>query len=398
MRIDRNLRLMTAFTVFSNAMFILGVVVPYYKDVMGLSFQDFLLGEAVFATAVFVLEVPMGWLSDQWQRRRVLALGVFFDLIGFYCLLIGDSLFWALLGQGLIGVGVSLVSGTNSALIYDSLLSAGREGEYRQHEGRRSAVSFYTVAAASLLSGVLYTLDVHLPLLMGMLLLAVSIVLACMMDEPLRHRLRPTRHPLADMAATAHYALRGHAEVGLIILFAAVLFCATKLIMWSQQPYYMAIGLDESLFGVLMAAGFLLAGVSSHWGHLLDGRVGNMRMLGITWVVALAVCVVTGLYQGPLGVVLLMVGGSCLFGLANPRVSAAINARVDSSRRATVLSTQSLVVNVLFVPTSLVVGWVADRHGVGGSQFAIAGWLAAAGLLLSLLLISRDRRQRMLLL
>ena len=43
MRVDRNLRLMTLFTLCSNAMFVIGVIVPYYNDVMGLSFRDFLL-------------------------------------------------------------------------------------------------------------------------------------------------------------------------------------------------------------------------------------------------------------------------------------------------------------------------------------------------------------------
>ncbi len=398
MRVDRNLRLITWFTLCTNAMFVLGVIVPYYSDVMGLSFQDFLLAEAVFAIVVFTLEVPMGWLSDQWQRKHVLALGAFFDMLGFLCLLVGDNIWWALAGQGLIGVAISLISGTNMALIYDSLLTGGRESEYRRHEGRRGGVAFYTVAGASLFSGVLYKLDAQLPILLSILFLLAAIILACQMQEPERHRVRPQRHPLADMAATAHYALRGHADVGLIILFSAVLFCSTKLIMWSQQPYYTAIGLDESLFGVLMAAGFLLAGVSSQFGYRFDGRIGNLKMLGIVWLVAIAVSVATGLYQGLAGVALLMVGGSCLYGLANPRVSEAINARVDSARRATVLSTQSLVVNVFFVPTSLVVGWVASHHGIGGSLLAIAGWLLLAGALLSLLLISRERRQRMLLL
>jgi MFS family permease len=184
----------------------------------------------------------------------------------------------------------------------------------------------------------------------------------------------------------------------LIILFAAVMFSATKLIMWSQQPYFMAIGLDESLFGVLMAVGFLLAGSSSHLAHKLDGKVGNLQVLAAVWLVALVVCLVTGLHQGPVGVAFLMVGGSCLFGLANPRVSEAINRRVDSSRRATVLSTQGLMISLFFVPTSLVVGAVNDHHGIAGSLLAIAGWLAVAGVLLSLLLVNKDRRRRLLML
>lgn len=397
MRIERNLKLMTAYTASTNAIFIVAVVVPFYAQAMGLSFQDFLIAEACFAATVVVMEVPMGWLSDQWKRKNTLALGSFIEVLGFACLF-GDSLFWAVLGQSIIGVGLSFISGTNVAMIYDSLLSVGRESEYRRNEGRRSAVAFYSVALASIASGFLFKADMHLPLAMTMVFSSASVVFALMMDEPERHRVRPEKHPLADMAATAHYALRGNAEVGLIILFAAVLFCSTKLIMWSQQPYYTAVGLDEGLFGVLMAGGFLLAGVSSHLAHKLDGRIGNLQMLALTWVVALLVAVVSGLHQGLVGVALLMVGGSCLYGLANPRVSEAINRRVESHRRATVLSTQGLVISLFFVPTSLAVGAVNDKLGVGGSLLAIAGWLAVAGVLLSLLLVNKERRSRLLML
>lgn len=398
MRIKRNLKLMSAYTITASAFFEIGVIVPYYHDVMGLSFQDFLIGEAVFAAVVVLLEVPMGWLSDQWQRKHVLALGAFFSLLGHACLLVGDNLVWAITAQGILGIAVALMSGTNVAMIYDSLAVAGQEGDFRKHEGRRGGFSFYTVAVAGVIGGVLYKLDPHLPLAVTLFFLLASIVFACMMDEPQRHKRRAEKHPIADMAATANYALRGHAEVGMLILFAAVLFCATKLIMWSQQPYYLAIGLDASLFGVLVACGFLLAGFSSQFGHRIDGRVGSLTALGCAWLLTLLICVITGVYQGLAGVALLMIGGSAIYGLANPRVSEAINKRVDSARRATILSTQSLLTNLFFIPSSLIIGMASDRLGIGGGLLAIAGWLLLAGLLLAGLLLRGDNRRRMMLL
>lgn len=402
MRIERNLTLMKRYTVCTNAMFIVAVVIPYYAQAMGLSFQDFLIAEACYAATVVIMEVPMGWLSDQWLRKHTLALGSAVQTLGYVCLfgasLFGNGLFWAILGQSIIGVGLSMISGTNIAMIYDSLLSVERTQEYRRHEGSRSATAFYSVAVASLLSGLLYKIDIHLPLIMTIAFSAASVVFAVMMDEPERHRVRPEKHPLADMAATAHYALRGHREVGLIILFAAALFCSTKLIMWSQQPYFMAVGLDESWFGVLMAGGFMLAGISSHLAHRLDGKIGNLPMLAFTWCIALTVTITTGIHQNLIGVALLMIGGSCLYALANPRVSEAINRRVDSSRRATILSTQGLMTSLFFIPTSLAVGAVNDTLGIGGGLLAIAGWLAVAGILLSLLLINKDRRKRLIML
>lgn len=396
MRVRKNIRLLQAYTILTNMSFVIPVILPYYRDEMGLDFQDFLIGEACFAAVVVLLEVPTGWISDVWHRKYTLALGALFDMLGYLCLVVGDSLIWAILGQSIIGVGISLISGTNSALLYDTLLDEGRTGEYRRLEGLRGGSGFYSVAAASIAGGFLYTADHHLPLYLSLVTLALAFVMAMMMVEPARHKKRPEKHPVADMVDTARYALHGHADVGIIILFAAMLFCSTKLIMWSQQPYYIAMGLPESLFGILMACGFFLAGFSSQMGHKLDGRVGSVSMMTVAWAVAVTVCVAASLHKGWVSVGLLMVGGSCLYGIAFPRVSEAINARVSSERRATILSTQGLMTSLFFIPVSTMMGWISEGHGVSGALLGITGWLCLAGLCLALLVVKKGRRVMLL--
>ncbi|MDF3025588.1 MAG: major Facilitator Superfamily protein [Alphaproteobacteria bacterium] len=267
MRVGKNISLLERHAVFMNMAFVIPVIMPFYRDEMGLNFRDFLLGEAAFAATVVLLEVPSGWLSDVWQRRWVMVLGTLTQMLGYALLMVADSLVMAALSQSVIGVGISLMSGTNSALLYDSLLSEGREGEYRMREGRRVGLALYSVAGASIVGGFLYAYDHYLPLILSLITQTIALVMAWQMVEPERHRVAAQKHPVADMIETARYALHGHAEVGLIIVFSAVMFSATKVIMWSQQPYYMAMGLDERYFGLMMAAGFVLGGLSRQHSH-----------------------------------------------------------------------------------------------------------------------------------
>jgi MFS family permease len=384
MHAERNIKLLEAQAILANLMFILPVILPYYRDQMGIGFREMLLGEAAFATVVVLLEVPTGWISDVWQRRHTLALGMVFDMLGFFLMLIGDSLAWAIAAQAVIGVGISLISGTNNAMLYDTLLSANREGEYRRREGKRLGISLYSVAAAGVTGGFLYQVDHRLPLVLTLAVQAMAFIACCLMEEPERHRKAPDKHPVADMIETARYALHGHAEVGFIIVFTASLFCATKMIMWTQQPYYIQLGLPESLFGVLMAAGWALGGIASHCAHLLDGKVSVMKALLGVWALAVLACLGASVAPGWHGVVCLMLGGSCVFGLASPRVSEAINRHVSSERRATVLSTQNLMVSLMFIPLSFAMGKVSDAYGVAAVLRGLALWLCLAGACLGL--------------
>ena len=391
MRIQRNLRLIDAYTISMNMLFVLPVLLPYYRDQIGIGFREFLIGESAFAATIVLLDVPTGWISDMWQRKHVQALGILFDLFGFACLLIAKSFFMAMLAQVLIGVGLSLCSGTNTALIYDSLLSVGREEEYRKREGRRLALGFYTAAVSGIVGSLLYSLHHQLPLVIELITLLIALIASCMLDEPERHKRRPEHHPVADVIATIKYALHGHVEVALIILFSSALFCSTKLIMWSQQPYYMALKIPESWYGMLMAVGFMLGGASSHMAHLLDGRISSHRALAFFWALAMVVCLGASLSPGWHGVALLMIGGTCIYGASAPRVNEVINRHVDSSRRATVLSTQSLMVSLLFIPVSTAIGHVSKLWGIQASLLGIAVWLSFAGLCLGLFAFYRRK-------
>lgn len=381
MRVDRNIRLLEAHAILTNLMFVIPVIVPFYRERMGLSFNDFLLGEAAFALTIVLFDVPSGWFSDQWKRKNVLALASAVEFIGFVMMLNAQGLAMALASQAVIGVAMCLLSGTNTAMLYETLMATGREGEYRRHEGRRAGFGLYSIAGASAAGGFAYAADPRLPVLLTLGALAAACVTACLMEEPGRHCRRPEKHPVLDALDTARYAL-AHPEAGFLLVFAALMFCSTKSIMWSQQPYYMALGLKEDIYGILMSVGFLLGGVSSHMAHRLDGRVNTRRMLALTWAAAVAVCLGAAAYLGWPGVALLMAGGTCLYGIAAPRVNEAVNRCVDSARRATVLSTQSLLTSLAFIPLSRLTGGVFEARGIQASLVALAAWLCLAGLCL----------------
>jgi len=391
MRIQRNLRLIDIYTIGMNAIFVLPVLLPYYRDQIGIGFREFMIGEACFAAVIVLLDVPTGWISDIWQRKHAQSLGILFLIIGYSCLLAAHSFAMAVIGQSVIGIGISLCNGTNTAILYDSLLSVGRQGEYRRREGRRQAMCLYTVAAASIIGSMLYPLYHQLPLIVELLALIGALIATCALDEPERHKRNSERHPLLDILTTIKYAVHGHIEVGFVILSAAALFSSTKIVMWAQQPYYMLLKVPEAWYGTLMAVGLILGGLSSHFSHLIDGRISAPKTLAGIWIMAVLICLGASVSPGWHGIVLLMMGGSCIFGMASPRINEVINKNVDSARRATVLSTQSAMVSLLFIPLSTVMGAVSKHWGIQAVLIGLALWLCVAGGCLSLLVVSRRK-------
>lgn len=380
----RNVRLLQFYSIGMSLIFVLPVLVPFYRE-RGLGFAEFMFGEAVFSAVMIVMEVPSGWLSDVWKRKHTLALATFTHVIGWLVLWQADSFAMTVVAQGLLGVGVALFSGTNSALLYDSLLELGREDEFRRLEGRRHATGLYAVAGSSLLGGFLFAVHGDLPVVLTALACFGATVAALLMTEPGRHKVEAHKNPFADMAQTVAYAVHGHREIAGIIILSAVLFASTKMLMWSQQPYYMMLGMPETWFGLIAAVGFLLGGLGGQFGHLLDGRFRNIPVLLVFMGLMILFSLSAALWPGYHAIPFLL-AGSTIFGFGWPRVQAAINKRVDGSRRATILSAASLTVHLVAIPLFFAMGTMQKAAGITAALMLLA-FVIAGGAALALLLI-----------
>jgi len=359
---NRNISLINFYTVCNNLVFMLPSIVAYYGTI-GLGFREFLIGEAAFSAVVLLSEMPSGWMSDVWHRRSTLILGLLFAVLGYFWLLIADGLADVIIAQSIIGVAVAFNSGTVSALLYDSLLQEGREEEFRRLEGKRHAIGLYSLGIACILGGLAYGLHPKLPLFLDILTLVAGMIGLAFVIEPERHKKAPETHILRDMAETARYALRHH-EIGGIILVSTVIFCASKLMMWANQPYYASLGVPVEWFGVIFAVNQMTGGLAGHWSHKIEHWGSTRSKLRFIAVMLGVSCLCLWLFPSILICTPLFLTGALAYGAGHPTVQNAINTLVGSERRATILSTASLMINVLSIPTNILMGIIEGSSTV----------------------------------
>ena len=184
----KNVPLLMLTQAFLNMMFVIPVIVPYYRDVIGLNFHQFMVGEAVFSAVIILMEVPTGWLSDVWTRKMTMLAGILVNVFGWGVLWRAHSFGATVFAQGTIGVSVSLLSGTNSALLYESLMEVGQETKFRRLEGLRHGIGLYASGVTALLGGYLYSWSREAPIVLTVLTSVVALVFVLLMNEPARHR------------------------------------------------------------------------------------------------------------------------------------------------------------------------------------------------------------------
>jgi len=363
MNIKHNIRLIYIYAFMVHTLFMLPIIVLYFKDYIGLTFQQFLIGEAVFAAVIIAMEVPSGWMSDVWSRKHTLAIGCFFAGLGYACLLFARNFEQAILSQAFIGIGVAFNSGTVTTLIYDTLATNNKTHLYQKLEGKRHAIGLYAVALASVLGGILYQIDGRLPLIIDVITIFIAMICALLMTEPERVKRKAEKSPIHDMIVTVKYALHGHKEIAAIILVSTVLFCSTKMFMWTQQPYMQYVGIPEEYFGYIIACGFLFSGFMGHVSHRFTKKFSNRQVitfLALAGVILSATAIVFPI--APSIIFILAIAG--IWGFGFPFVQNAINKHADPARRATILSTLGLLISVAFIPASIILGWFSENYSI----------------------------------
>ncbi|MDE0941569.1 MAG: MFS transporter [Alphaproteobacteria bacterium] len=365
--------LLNGVIICRSMVFLVPVIVPYFALRIGLDFQEFLAAEAIFAAAVLGFEVPSGWLADVWQRKWVIILGTLISALGVGLFIPARDFADAAVAQVLMGMGIAMFSGADSALLFDTLRLHGQEGRYHKIESRRHGFGLYAVALSSIIGAWLFSIDPALPIAAMVIAYLATAVCAWFLVEPERDATA-----MKWQRPQLRVLLSANRIIIIAILSGAVLFAATSVAMWSQQPYYSALNIGTEWFGLLMAAGYVSGGVAGQFGHHLTRRLGSVHAQWLIWTALVLSFSVAGLWPGYSGVALLLCG-SAAWGLGWPLVQAIINHRVGSARRATVLSMAGAAVRLGFIPLSAVIGWMSMENDIALAIFGLAVMLFLLG-------------------
>lgn len=125
----------------------------FEKD--GLSVAQISLLLAIWSVPAVILEIPTGVLADRWSRRNMLLLGMLLKAGCYLVWFFADGFGMFALGFILWGIGGSFKSGSEEALLYDSMKVKNREEEFERVLGRGRFLSGISTVLASLSGGFL---------------------------------------------------------------------------------------------------------------------------------------------------------------------------------------------------------------------------------------------------
>jgi len=357
-----NIRKLYAFSFLQMTLFPMAIITLFWKDHIGLSLTQILLLQGILSVSMVVMEYPSGYISDRIGYRVALTLASLLGMIGWGIYTVATSFAHVMVAEILLGTALAFISGSDSALLYETLKADGSEQEYARHQGRMSGYAQGGEALGALFAGVLYAYAPALPFVLQVGVWLLALLLTRTMVEPVRIITSPASH-LAEALRSARYVFVGNTALRYNLLLNTFLGIASFYPVWLIQPYMQQAGVPLTWFGPVWSGANLTVAFFSLISHRAAGYLGD-RVMVILFLVLIGVGyfglgVIGGLW-GFLFYYLL----TSMRGLRGPMMLNLTQKECPSANRAGILSLQSLCFRLLFVCTGPLVGMLADRVGV----------------------------------
>ncbi|MBT8416810.1 MAG: MFS transporter [Silicimonas sp.] len=317
--------------------------------------------------ATTVLEVPSGYLSDRAGRRVTLIVSAVAGLLAAVMQAFGEGFLIFALAQVALGAHIAFASGTDSALLYESLEAEGRSDEVEAQEVRAWRFTFAGLMVSAVAGGAMAYFGLRIPYVATAIAFVVLVIVALKFREPPVQRameggefgrvtaLRAAlRNPVLLWLFGLSLLMYGYSHIPFVFGQPFILNALAELGVAGQAPF---------VSGVVTAIMMGVSILTSWAAPKIRERLGLAGILLVAFGLQIVIAAGLAATSSALAIGLLflrMVPNA----LARPFILARIQPMLQSGMRATYLSIQSLAGRVFFAATLFLASTSASEVGL----------------------------------
>lgn len=325
----------------------------------GYSLVQIGFAETVFHIVSLIAEIPSGMFADVFGRKKSLILSCVMSILsavvrgflpGFPCVLISIA-FSAL--------SYNFISGSDSAIAYDSLVEEGQQDRYDKYISTQTAIYRISNGIATLFAGVAVIMGNRNAQLLSIGISVVNMIFLLFLRENkviLKKNGDSLGKRIKDVYAGAFGFLKGNRKVAGLIFRNALVGGIDVLLLFFLQAKLPMTGIPDWTLGPLL---FIMS-MGGIFGALAARKV-KKTTLGKLFVFCLSLALI-GLVSEFTGIWYLMTLGGFVTAFADDliqiRSDIALNQMVPAEQRATLISVNSFCFSCIMIVMSPLAGYV----------------------------------------
>jgi MFS family permease len=344
-------------------MFISGVLVPFYLDWGKISYTQIMILQSFYVIVVLLMEIPTGAIADHFGRKTSLVLAgisssiatlVYSSVPNFYIFFVGEF-FWAL--------GFALLSGSDEAILYDSLKEINLEGKSKRIIGRlRSFEMAAIMIAAPIGSLIASKIGLRYAMMFVFFPFFSAFLVALTFKEPRIESEKEVKGKYIETLKSGIKYIKEHNILKILAFEHISINVLVFFIIWMYQPLLNKLNIPIIYFGLVSAlmSGSQIPIMNSF--DKLEKIFGSKRLYLFFSALFPGLCfILLGINNKiPFAIILISLTGG--FGLSRIVLfQSYMNKYIESHNRATVISTismlRSLISAIMYPLVGLMVEW-----------------------------------------
>jgi MFS family permease len=321
------------------------VLVPFFTQWGGLKLSQVFYLNAWFFFCNFLFEVPTGAVADFLGRKTSLALGAILGGVAAFLYTSRPLLAVFLVAEAVFALAFTFQSGADEALAYDSLKAMRKQKDSKKVLSRMEAFKLGGVLFASLTGGFIADRwGLTAPLRATGIAIFCSFFVVLLIREPGSLKRKSKRTSYGTILRDGIRFFMRHKVLWLLTLEAAAINALAWCIIWLNQPLLQQSGLDLKYFGIVQALSIIGQILVLSHVSFLEGLFGSKRGLLTAGGILTGVGYLVLGWVHSLWLVIPAIVLTFTFGLSRlPLFSSYMNKYIPSDKRATVLSTSSMI-------------------------------------------------------
>lgn len=356
-RIKKNIKIDYMYK-FLSSIDISSAIWVLYLAHKGMSLIEIGLLESVHHITSLICEVPTGAIADIVGRKNTIILGRIMSAIGAILMLFCNSFLGFAIAFVISAISYNLNSGSEEALVYDSLKVTGEEEKYLKINGNLNFIIEVAQGIAVLVGGILsdysFTYSYGLAAIVSICALGISFGF----KEPEFHEEAKERVTIVGHFKSCYEVMKSNKKIILIMMFFELIFMTGTTTHFYTQQYFSEMGYSRSFIAIIYVISSIGCAIGAKFAYKVERKFKKamlyiVPMLGGVWLIVL---ISSKNLIAIIGFIMFSVSINILY----PVSSDYINKLIPSAQRATLISVQSICFSIFMIMIFPLLGFIGQ--------------------------------------
>ena len=335
----------------------------------GMNLMQIGLLEGIYHATSIICEIPSGAMADLIGRKKNMILSRICIAISCVIMLFSKSFYLFALSFIIQALGNNFNSGSEEALVYDSMKCLSEEKSYLRVNGRLNMITEVSQAIATVAGGVLAEYSYFWCYSACVLIAVLALIPVIFMIEPPISNRESNKETYSILRTVNHHfkicirILIENKRILQIVTYYSVIFATYTLLFFYSQQYYSDMGFNKIQISIIL----LLIGVVSCLGAFMSEKLyfkfGDH--IAVIAAIVIAITLVCYGFTKQIISILTFIVASFFNSVLYPVESNALNSLIPSEQRATLISVNSMFFSIMMIIMFPIVGAFADQWGLG---------------------------------